>query len=147
MEGKGKVFVIQPVNGSSMASSESEDIKDDLNKISSYIGVSLWKTISYALVDNITSPEGGEQEFTFPDDFKGLNGEPSTNTLGKYYVFFIFRHQACEHVCKIDFDCSSIFVIPESPIGILIAGTASLGIVLGLKRLRTKRRARMKCGL
>ena len=139
MEGKGIVFVIQPVKGSSPASSQSGDVQEDLNKISSDTDGSLWKIISYAWV-RITDPEGGEQEFTFPDEFTGLNGEPGTNIPGKYYVFFVFLHLC---VCKIGFDCSSFFVVPELPIGTLMATTASLGALLGnvaVKRLRTKPR-------
>jgi len=136
MDGKGIVFVIEPVNGSSLASSESRDIRQDLDEISH--DMSLKRVISYAWVI-ITNSEGGSRSFTFPDDFTGLNGEPSTNTFGKYYVFFIFIHLC---VCKIDFDCSSFFSIPELPFGSLMATTASFGALLGLvavKRLRTKR--------
>jgi len=139
MDGKGIVFVLQPVKGSSPASSQSGDVQEDLNKISSDTDGSLWKIISYAWV-RITDPEGGEQEFTFPDEFTGLNGEPGTNIPGKYYVFFVFLHLC---VCKIGFDCSSFFVVPELPIGTLMATTASFGALLGhvaVKCLRTKRR-------
>jgi len=140
MDGKGIVFVIQPVKGSSTASSQSEDMQEDLNKISSDPDGSLWKIISYAWV-RITNAEGGEQELIFPDDFTGLNGEPSTNILGKYYVFFVFLHLC---VCKIGFDCSRFFVVPELPLGTLMAITASFGALIGhvsVKHLRTKRRA------
>jgi len=138
MDGEGIVFVIQPSGGSSTAASESESVQEDLNTISSDPSVSLWRVVSYAWVE-ITNPEGGEQTFTFPEDFTGLNEAPSTHSLGKYYVFFIFLHLC---VCKFNFDCSNFFVVPELPFGTFMATTASLGALFGhvaVKRLRTKR--------
>lgn len=34
---------------------------------------------------------GGSTTFTFPDDFKGINGEPSTQLMGKYTVIFTYK--------------------------------------------------------
>lgn len=119
-DGKGVVFVIQPVSTSSKAQCESQDVQNDLNQISSDPDCSLWKIISYACVDEIINPEGGQQRFTFPDDFTGLNGEPSTNILGKYRVFFVFWHGSECFCVKIGFDCSLFWVVPEYPIGTII---------------------------
>jgi hypothetical protein len=138
MNGKGIVFVIQPAAGSSSASSLLIDVQYLLNKISSDPDASLWKIVSYAKVE-ILNPEGGKQEFTFPDDFKGLNGEPSTGVPGRYIVFFVFANI---FVCKIGFDCAIFLVMPEFPLGTLMATTATFGALLAyapIKRLRIKR--------
>lgn len=116
MDGKGIVFVIQPVSVSSKAESESEDVKNGLNEISSDPDCSLCNIISYAWVDAIIDPEGGQQKFIFPDDFTGMNGEPSTSVFGKYYVFFVFWHGSKCFCVKIGFDCSMFLVVPEYPI-------------------------------
>lgn len=120
MDGKGIIYVIQPVSVSSRAQSESEDVQNGLNEISNDPDYSLWKIISYAWVDAIIDPEGGQQNFTFPDDFTGLNGEPSTSVLGKYYVFFVFWHGSKCFSVKTRFDCSMFWVVPEYPIGTIM---------------------------
>jgi len=140
MNGLGIVFVIQPDRGSSTASSESADVQTDLDTISSDGHVSLHMIVSYAFV-GIANRNGGSRELTFPNDFRGLNGEPSTKTPGRYSVFFVFIHL---YICRIGFDCANanFFVIPEVPLGTLTVASASFAALLGhvgIKRFRTKR--------
>lgn len=138
MEGMGIIFVMQPSQGSSVSSLPLSSVQEDLSKISSDPDFSMHKVISYAWV-NIASSSGGEQKFTFPQDFTGLNGKPSTQTMGKYYAFFIFLHMC---IYKWGFDCASFFVVPEVPFGTLVATIASFGALMGyaaVKRSRIKR--------
>jgi hypothetical protein len=139
MNGEGVVFVIQPSQGSSATSASTLYVQGDLNRISSDPVVSLHKVMSYAWV-KITGSAGGQQKLTFPKDFTGLNGIPNTQTMGKYYVFFVFLHMC---VCKFDFNCSGFFVVPEVPLGTLVATSASFTALIGfmaVRRPRTKRR-------
>lgn len=86
------------------------------------------KIFSYALV-NIQTSGGGSHVFSFPTDFTGINGAPSTAINGKYKVLLAFiSFQAPDigrpqcHCClfKVDFDCGSWFVVPEVPLGTVV---------------------------
>lgn len=71
---------------------------------------------------------GGSENVTFPEDFTGINGAPSTALVGKYKVVFIFLSREssnsdgspCCCVCEVDFDCCIWFVIDEVPFGIIV---------------------------
>jgi hypothetical protein len=122
MDGKGVVFVVQPDVTSSAAQCPN-DLQNSFNQIFSDPDCCLWKIISYAIVDEIVDPEGGQQVLVFPRDFTGLNGQPSTNQLGKYYIFFVFWHNFMCFCMKIGFDCTTFWVVPEYPLGTVIAVT------------------------
>jgi hypothetical protein len=86
------------------------------------------KIFSYALV-NISPKGGGSHAFSFPTDFTGINGAPSTAMNGKYKVLLAFisfqaqdigRPQFHCCLCQIDFDCGSWFVVPEVPLGTVV---------------------------
>jgi len=74
---------------------------------------------------------GGNMTATFPEDFTGINGEPSTETVGEYKAILAFlssqeadcRAECRCHLFEIDFDCVSWPVIPEYP-------SASLFLIL-----------------
>ena len=77
---------------------------------------------------------GGSDSKKYPDDFSG----GSTTQLGEYTV----RVNLFGWICWDRFYVS-FFVITESPLGTIMATTASLSTLIGLvavKRLRTKRR-------
>jgi hypothetical protein len=131
-KGKGILFVIQPAEGTpwldfledhpllkALWNSLPSDIK---TKIGSAIG---GKIVSYATVSIDTG--GGSQDLNFPEDFTGINGEPSTKLVGTYKVVLAFisfksaRGAPSNNIrcccIEIDFDCNSWMVIPEFPFG------------------------------
>jgi hypothetical protein len=67
---------------------------------------------------------GGSQNCIFPDDFNGINGEPSTEIVGEYTAFFAYisweaddNEESFCFLAKKEFDCSfrNFNVIPEVP--------------------------------
>jgi hypothetical protein len=142
MNGKGVVFVVQPSVTSSEAQCIIEDVQCDLNEISSDPDCSLWKIISYARVDEIVDPEGGQQVLVFPDDFTGLNGQPSTNQPGKYYIFFVFWHLSRCFYLKIGFDCSTFWVVPEYPLGTIIAVAVPVLALFSQRWIKTRKQTK-----
>ena len=73
--------------------------------------------VSYLIV-NMHSVAAGTHTHSFPTDFTGLNGQPSTAIPGTYKVVFAFL--ATDHSCfhhQISFDCGQWFVVPESAHG------------------------------
>ena len=104
------------------------------------------KIVSYKLVT--IGNGGGSQSFSFPTDFIGINGEPSTGLLGKYKVFFAFMsHHAsnvelscCRCFClfQVDFDCGRWFVVPEVPLGTVLSLLTALVALPVFKLVRRK---------
>jgi hypothetical protein len=106
------------------------------------------KIFSYALV-NMPSG-GGNHVFSFPTDFTGINGAPSTAMNGKYKVLLAFiSFQASDigrpqcHCClfQIDFDCGTWFVVPEVPLGTVVALLTAI-LALPAYELISRRRFR-----
>jgi len=160
--GKGIVFVLQPALGDPWAgflmahpilaaiwASVPTEIK---TQVQEKIGD---KIVSYKL---IVMDAGGSIDVTFPDDFTGINGEPSTALMGTYEVCFIFLSKCetdevnggstydaaiectppreCRFV-ELDFACGGWFVIPEVPLGTIapiLSALAALPVAKLYKR-------------
>ena len=129
--GIGVVLVIQPAEGSPFTdflishpallvlwNHLNSDTKTDI------IGKIGGKIVSYKLVN--APDQGGDNVLTFPEDFRGIHGDPSTVVPGKYMVIFAFLGASDCRVIGIDFDCGSWFVIPEVPWGTVVALATSL---------------------
>jgi hypothetical protein len=79
------------------------------------------KIVSYKIVKIGT--DGGNSTVTFPEDFVGINGKPSTVEVGEYKAILAFLScqksdgYDCKCCClfEVDFDCVSWPVIPEFP--------------------------------
>lgn len=144
--GEGILFVIQPTQTmnpwmnylnshptlNSIWLSLSWSIK---NQINNAIGS---KIVSYKIF-SVSNKNGGTFTFTFPTDFTGINGAPSTSTLGKYEVLLVYMSWGqfeigrprdccccCCRIIQIDFDCGSWFVVPEVPLGTAMALAATV---------------------
>ena len=127
--GIGVLFVIQPAEGEPWLNFLNEhgilkgiweyrlpdDIKDEIqDKIGN-------KIVSYKIIE--IGNGGGSVDSTFPDEFTGINGDPSTELEGTYQVIFAFVSLDGLHLCyigEIDFDCNSWHVIPEAPLGTIL---------------------------
>jgi hypothetical protein len=130
--GIGIVLVIQPAEGSPFTDSLGShpallvlwnllpsDTKTDI------IGKIGGKIVSYKIV--AVPDQGGDSiVLTFPEDFTGILGDPSTVVTGKYMVIFAFLGASGCKVIGIDFDCGSWFVIPEVPWGTVATLATSL---------------------
>jgi hypothetical protein len=93
---------------------------------------------------------GGSKTFTFPDDFNGINGKPSTQLMGEYKVIFVYKSwersdndPRCCCLCEREFDCAhgSWFVVPEVPLGTvvtLLGMFAAIPMLLVVKRVKSK---------
>jgi hypothetical protein len=153
--GQGMLLVLQPAEGTPwldfldahpalklLYNSLPSNVKTELaNKVGGKI-VS-FKMVSFPL-------GGGSKTFTFPDDFKGINGEPSTQLMGKYTVIFTYKSwersdndPRCCCLRTLEFDCarSSWFVIPEVPLGTvasLLGMFAAIPALLVVKRVKSK---------
>ena len=131
--GAGILIVVQPANGQPWADflNDNPALKAAYNalpnniktEIANEIGNSI---VSYAIVDELWVTHGGQQAFTFPDDFEGINGQPSTGMAGSYKVLFAYASVEgglCD-LFEADFDCNVWQVIPEVPLGTAIASVA-----------------------
>ena len=140
--GVGILIVLQPATGAPWADfldahpalkSIFNQLPTDIqNEIISEIGN---KIVSYKIVGFGTG--GGSATCVFPDDFTGINGEPSTEAIGEYGVLFAYISweadvQECCCCCvRIEFDCDfGIFnVIPEVPFGTVMI-ISSMGLAV-----------------
>jgi len=143
--GVGIIFVIQPATSSlswleylnqhpdlkavwnSLPENIKNQVSDDLNGF----------IASYKIV-NFNDNSGGSSMLSFPQDFTGLNGQPSTSMQGEYNVVFAYlsRDNCCFRF-KISFDCGQWFVVPESVLGTamaIIAPAATFGIFATYKK-------------
>lgn len=85
-----------------------------------------------ASVAVINVPEGGSDSKVYPDDFSG----GSTVEIGQYEVTVYLAGDEYKATFWVTFE-----VIPESPIGTLMAVTASFGALIGLVKIKRLRRA------
>jgi hypothetical protein len=116
------------------------------------------KIVSYKL---IVMEEGGSVDVTFPEDFTGINGEPSTALNGEYKVIFVFLskcesedqvpdgdntldaaiecrpHRECKLV-ELDFACARWFVVPEVPLGTIAPVLSALAAIPVAKLYKRK---------
>jgi hypothetical protein len=130
-KGTGVIFVVQPdpagqswldyLNSHPYLKVLWNRIPENIrNEINEEIGTSI---VSYALVD-FKNYGGGSKTFSFPEDFTGLTGQPSTATHGEYTVLFAYlstEHGCCCYKYKLSFDCTQWFYLPESPLGSAMA--------------------------
>jgi hypothetical protein len=140
--GYGILFVVQPASGTAdrleltdlraFLLSVPEDVQ---NELSGKIGD---KIVSFKLV---TLKSGETQALSFPADFTGVNGQPSTAVGGTYKVLFVFisvsgSNHRCLPIFEKDFSCGSFLVTPESPIGTVMALAAPIVAFAGFKAYR-----------
>jgi hypothetical protein len=137
--GEGTILVVQPGEGMSWTGfldrhASLKTLWIDLpQEVQTEVLDETWgKILSFKTVT--IGPGGGSVVVTFPDDFEGLNGEPSTALIGTYKVIFTFMsHEAgssanCGHCClfEIKFDCGTWLVIPENQLGTIVPLLMSL---------------------
>ena len=147
-KGIGVLLVIQPSNGTPWMDylEEHQPMKNLWNMLSNSTKTEIsekvgQKIVSFALIRTDT---GGENvTLSFPEDFKGINGDPSTTTEGEYkaiLAFLSYEHEVRKrcHLFEIGFDCVSWPVIPELPPGLLVVFFAA--ITLSLTKLHRKLR-------
>jgi hypothetical protein len=142
-EGTGVIFVVQPTTSAEDLTPHGDpELWSFWNGLTSSIKAEINSEIGPLIVSYIifTMPEGGGiKTYTFPEDFKGLNGQPSTAIPGTYKVIlaFISSEGVCS-CCKIYFDCDHWFVIPESALrtalAIIVPMVAGATIVTYKKR-------------
>jgi hypothetical protein len=165
--GKGILLVLQPALGDPWAgflmthpalaalwASLPSDIK---TQVQEKIGD---KIVSYKL---IAMEKGDSVIATFPEDFKGINGDPSTALQGEYKVIFVFLakcesddqvpdggntldaaieckpHRECRFV-ELDFAAAGWFVVPEVPLGTIAPILASF-VALPVAKLYRRKHA------
>ena len=121
-KGTGVIFVVQPApSGVSWLNylNDNHDLRDLWYNLPSNVRTQITTEtsgfiVSYLIV-NMHNGAGGTHTYSFPTDFTGLNGQPSTAIPGTYKVVFAFL--ATDHSCfhhQISFDCGQWFVVPES---------------------------------
>ena len=152
--GIGIVLVIQPAEGTPWA-----DFLEDHEILESYFN-QLDPEIQTAITDKIGQKivsfkivafglGGGSEILRFPDDFNGINGEPSTESTGKYTILFAYiswegdqiEGQCC-CIAEKEFDCdyAHFNVVPEVPFGpIMIMSIMCLG-TFGYVKIRKPRK-------
>lgn len=147
-KGTGVIFVVEPTTAGEtlttslrhhwdlwwfwigLSSSERAEIASETgNSIVSYVIVSM-------------PSGGGSKTYSFPTDFKAINGQqPSTAMAGTYRVIFAFissDHEYCHF--RVDFDCGRWFVVPESQLGTVMAlavPIVALATVVTYKKRKT----------
>ena len=152
--GMGILIVIQPATGQPWANFLNNHplVKALWNSLPNSMKMQInnaigGKIVSYALVN--FGNGGGSKVFSFPADFKGINGVPSTTLMGKYKVLFAFisnqvsnferAHCQCFCLFQVDFDCGSWFVVPEVPLGTVLPLVTSLLALPVFKLISRKR--------
>ena len=167
--GKGILIVLQPALGDpwtgflithpALATLYAELPSDIQMQLMGLVGN---KVVSYKL---ITMTEGGCQDVTFPDDFTGINGEPSTTLKGDYKVIFVFLAKCQEddqvpdneipendltagvqcrqpqrecRLVELDFACANWFVIPEFYLGTIAPLLSALIALPAVKLFKRK---------
>lgn len=93
--------------------------------------------VSYKLVSTMNAHS---MSVVFPTDFTGVNGVPSTAAPGLYKVFFVFRSFASSTVecVELNFACGSFLVIPQVPLGTLMALVSFLSTIPAFALYRRK---------
>jgi hypothetical protein len=153
--GIGILLVLQPAEGTPWMDflDAHPFLKSLYNSLPSNIQTELSDKIGEKIVSykTVSFPSGGGSEtYTFPEDFNGINGEPSTQLMGEYKVLFAYmsweRSEGDGKCCCIiekEFGCTrgSWFVIPEVPLGTivtLVGMFAAIPAHLVIKRRKSK---------
>ena len=170
--GIGLLIVLQPAMGDSwtdflIAHPELAALFADLSpemqtQLQGLIGD---KIVSYKLIGPI--PEEALNcvpisiPVMFPDDFTGINGEPSTTLVGDYKVIFVYlsnyeedaqvapvlattteiEQPTTETLVELDFACGRWFVIPEFALGTIAPILSSLTALPIAKRYYKRKHA------
>ena len=149
-KGTGVIFVVQPApSGYSWINylNAHHDLRDLWYNLPSDVRAQMTGEtggfiVSFVIV-NMQHGGGGTHIYSFPTDFTGLNGQPSTAIPGTYKVVFAFL--ANDHSCfhhQISFDCGQWFVVPESTLGTAMAIMAPIAAVATIT-LNKKRKERI----
>jgi hypothetical protein len=155
--GMGVVIVLQPATGTPWTDflDSHPVLKTLFYKLPSDIRTEITDNIGNKIVSfkTVSFPAGGgSQNCIFPDDFKGINGKPSTEIVGEYTVFFAYisweaddNEKSFCFLAKKEFDCSfrHFNVIPEVPFGTVMASVSMVGagiVFVSIPRLRKKRK-------
>lgn len=143
-KGIGILIVIQPTGCVTPTNDNFLPVLLDANIKSQIMSLINGKVISY-FVDYGWNAQNDRQHI-FPDQFKGLNGVPSTNIPGTYKVIFAFvslqyEIVRCRIKCDLDFACDSACfnVIPEVPMGTIMALVPSLAAFATVKVYKRRR--------
>lgn len=151
--GKGILIVIQPAEGTPWIDflNDHPGLKALWGRLPNSIQTAIASRIGGKIVSfNIVNVDsgGGSKTVTFPGDFTGINGDPSTALIGKYKVVFAFiswetsnSDSRCCCFFELDFDCNSWFVIPEVPGGVIIS---LLSMMAAIPVLELRKRMRLK---
>jgi hypothetical protein len=143
--GNGIVFVVEPIDGQ-QPWTNFLDSHYDLKTWWLYVVPDSMKTeitaetggkiVSYKTVGSMN---GHSITLTFPTDFTGINGVPSTAPPGKYVVLFVYKSTPsdCE-LAEIDFACGQWLTIPQVPLGTVMALLSSLCAIPAFKLYRRK---------
>jgi len=154
-EGKGILLVIQPAEGTPWIDflNDHPALEALWNILPSNMRTEVASKIGGKIVsfDSISTDSGGGSEtVAFPEDFTGINGDPSTALVGEYKILFAFLsleasndNSPCCCCClfELDFDCNSWLVVPEVPFGTIASLLSAMVAIPGLKfykRIRSK---------
>jgi hypothetical protein len=153
--GTGMVMVVQPAEGTPWLDflNKHTELKPFYDSLPSNVKTDLANKVGGKIVSfkMVSFPRGGgSKTLTFPDDFKGINGAPSTQLMGKYMVIFTYMswerssNDLGRCCCSVlEFDCArgGWFVIPEVPLGTiasLLGMFAAIPALLVVKRVKSK---------
>jgi len=145
--GAGIIFVVQPavaqenwldkvIAGSPLAKAWNNLDSAAKDTINSAIGD---KVVSYAFVSWGTNGGSTNPPLAFPNDFTGINGDPSTGLLGTYKVLFVYGSIQPFPVIEIDFACAEWNVVPEVPLGTAVASASLIGAAAAYALYRRRR--------
>lgn len=95
------------------------------------------KIISFNLTSTAKT-DGWHFSLVFPRDFTGINGVPSTAAPGTYKVIFVFKSEDIVDAGIVDFACGNWLVIPQVPLGTIMALLSSLCAIPAFKLYRRK---------
>jgi hypothetical protein len=160
--GKGILLVLQPAEGDPWAGflAAHPNLAEIWNSLPSDIKTQVQEKIGDKIVSYriISTDVGGDiGPVTFPNDFTGVNGEPSTALVGIYKVIFVFLSKGesndnvpltdniqCHQpprcrLCELDFACASWFVVPEVPFGTIAMIVSSITALSVFKLYKRKR--------
>lgn len=130
--GWGIVFVVQPSNGAPWTDFVNTSSHPLLYFRWTYLQSGIkanvsseidGKIVSYKFVDT-AHVDGWTFGLVYPTNFTGINGVPSTAAPGEYKVIFVFWNSP--DICVTKFACGSWLVIPQVPLGTVMALASSL---------------------
>jgi hypothetical protein len=159
--GKGILLVLQPAEGDPWAGflAAHPNLEEIWNSLPSDIKTQVQEKIGDKIVSyKLIATEEGSECVTFPEDFTGVNGEPSTALVGIYKVIFVFLSKGestdtipdagltdniqCSprvRLVELDFACASWFVVPEVPLGTIAMIVSSITALSVFKLYKRKR--------